>query len=232
MRSSAEGRETTSTRRRWLTSSRKDGQPIIHVDPEDQEDVYTDGVREDLLHRQRRGAEVFYIHRNQVVAFLVISNSLRCNLWLFQSGVGSVWMCLNTGSSVLVDCKFGSEGVDEEIRKANSGGSRGRPASAEISSRINHIDGRGSRKDRCLQRISRRINHIIGRGSRRASTWSGGAREVVHFGTRTDNNYNNNNISKQRQRRQPRKCKKNSYIFFMSCQGLRRQGRRNFSYDG
>ena len=74
------------------------------IDTEDEED----------LHRQRSGAEVFYIHRYQVVVFLVTSISPHCNLLLFQFGVGSVWMCLNTGSSVLVDCKFGSETVDEE----------------------------------------------------------------------------------------------------------------------
>ena len=84
------------------------------MDREDQDDIYTDGrVREDLLHRRRDGAEISYIHRYQVVEFLVISISPRCNPWLFQSGVGSVWVCLNTGSPVMVDCKFGSEDVDD-----------------------------------------------------------------------------------------------------------------------
>ena len=37
------------------------------------------------------GTEVFYIHRYQVVEFLVISNSPLCNLGLFQSEVCLVW---------------------------------------------------------------------------------------------------------------------------------------------
>ena len=40
-------------RLRWLTLSMKDGQAIIHVDPEDQEDFYTIDVRGDLLHRRK-----------------------------------------------------------------------------------------------------------------------------------------------------------------------------------
>ena len=57
---------------------------IIHVDTEDQED----------LHRQRNGSEVFYIHKYQVVTFLVIPISSQCNLG-FQSGLaqsGYVWI--------------------------------------------------------------------------------------------------------------------------------------------
>ena len=84
-------------------------------------------VRKDQQHDQSR--------RRRTVAFLVISISPRCNLGLFQSEVGSVWMCLNTGSSVLVDCKFGSEPVDE-------GYSEGRPQ--RISSKIKDIIVRGS----------------------------------------------------------------------------------------
>ena len=80
--------------------------------------------------RLRSGADVFYIHRYQVVAFLVISISPRCNLGLFQSGVGSAWMCLNTGSSVLVDCNFGSEAVDEE----DSGGRLQKSAAVSTTS--------------------------------------------------------------------------------------------------
>ena len=83
------------------------------MDIEDQDDIYTDGgVRGDHLHRRRDGAEVFYIHRYQVVAFLLFRfSSLQSRV--VQSGVGSGCVCLNTGISVLVDCKFGSKAVDE-----------------------------------------------------------------------------------------------------------------------
>ena len=211
-----------------------------HINTEDQKDFYADGVRGDLFHRQRSGAEVFYIHRYQVVKFLVILNSPRCNLGLFQSRVSSVWVCLNRGSSFPVDFKFGSEAVDEgdwggqqrrvQMKTCIGGepqqdqlidgrGSRKDLCLQRISSRINHIDGRGSRKDLRLQRISSRIDQIdgrrwrkdlclqraedqqqdephrrkmikewtiIGRGSRRASTSSGGERDVVHFSTKTN----------------------------------------------
>ena len=87
--SSSEEQRTDHPRRprgsRESSSSEEQRTKIIHVDPEDQED----------LPRQRSGAEVFYIHRYQVVAFLVISISARCNLWLFQSEVGSVWLSLD-----------------------------------------------------------------------------------------------------------------------------------------
>ena len=129
---------------------RMNGGQIIYVGTEDQED----------LHRQRSGAEVFYIHRFQVVAFLVISISPHCNVGLFQSGVGSVWMCLNTGSSVLVDCKFGSEAVDE-------GDSEGRPQ--RISRKINHIIVRGSAAESrtSSSEEQRAINHLDRRGPRK-----------------------------------------------------------------
>ena len=69
--------------------------------------------RGDLLRHQGGGDEIFYIYRYQVVEFLVISNSSRCNLGLFPSGVGSVWVYLDTGSPVGMDCKFESEAADE-----------------------------------------------------------------------------------------------------------------------
>ena len=89
---------------------------------DNQDDIYTDGVvRGDLLRRRRSGAEVFNIHRYQVVSFLVISNSPRCNIALFQSGVGSVCMCLNTGSSVLANS--GRRPRTKGIRKVVCSGS-------------------------------------------------------------------------------------------------------------
>ena len=88
---------------RASSSSEEQRTKFIHVDPEDDGD----------LHRQRSDADVFYIHRYQAVAFHVITISPRCNLGLFQSVVGSVWVCLNTGSPVMADCKFGSEAVDK-----------------------------------------------------------------------------------------------------------------------
>ena len=167
--SSEEEQQTDHSRRtrgsRGSSSSEEQRTKLIHVDPEDRED----------LHRQRSGADVFYIHRYQVVVFLVITISLRCSLGLFRSGVGSVWVCLNTGSSVLVDCKFGSEAVDE--------------GDSEVVCRDQQQDQPHRRKTikegSSYARISSRINHIIVGGSRRASTSSDGEREVVHFGIRT-----------------------------------------------
>ena len=102
---------------------------LIYIDSEDQEN----------LHREMSGVEVFYIHRYQVVAFLVISISPRCSLGLFQFGVGSVWMCLNTESSVLVDCKFGSEAVDEEDSEGRlQGSATGSTTSSSEEQRTDH----------------------------------------------------------------------------------------------
>ena len=128
--------------------------------------TFAQTVRGHLLHHQRSGAEVFYIHRYQVVEFIVISNSPLCNLGLFQSEVGSVW------------------GVFE-YRKSNPGGfqvrigGRGRRrvgrSTAEDTGEDLHreeprqhqiIDGRGSRRD--LHPEDQRPDQLIaGRGSRR-----------------------------------------------------------------
>ena len=166
-----------------LTPTRKDEQAIIHVDPEDQEDLHrrrnigqgsssseeqrtrissseeqrTDHPRlhgGSRRHLCRRCEEIFCIvrgaaPRSSTSTDTIAGGSIFCyfNFASLQSRVvpvwvGSAWMCLNTGSSVLTDCKFGSEAVDE-------GDSEGRLQ--RISSRINHIDGRGSRKALRLQ---------------------------------------------------------------------------------
>ena len=109
---------------------RNSGQ-IIHVDTEDQED----------LHRQRSGAEVFYIYRYQVVVFLVISISPHCNLGLFQSGVGSVWI---------------SSWINDIIVRGAAAGSRTSSSSGQHDLRP--------------QRISRRIKDIVGGGAAGSTT--------------------------------------------------------------
>ena len=84
-------------------------------------------------------------------------------------------MCLDTGSPVLVDCKFGSETVDE----GDSGGRLQR-----ISSRINHIVVEGAAgsttsteedkmKDLSPQRVSRRIKDVIVGGAAGSTTSTG-----------------------------------------------------------
>ena len=68
---------------RWdLLRRQRNSGWIIHANTDEQDVIYTDSVRR-LLHRQRSGAGVFYIHRYQVLDVLVISNSPRCNLGLF-----------------------------------------------------------------------------------------------------------------------------------------------------
>ena len=61
---------------------RRNGGQIIYVDAEDQED----------LHRQRSGAEVFYIHRYQMVAFFCYFDFSS-----LQSRVVPVWGWLSLG---------------------------------------------------------------------------------------------------------------------------------------
>ena len=82
--------------------------------PADGSAMWTTKNQGELLHRRRSGAEVFYIHRFQVVEILVISNSSRCNLGLFQFEIHSVGGVLNTRSPVRVNCKFGPEAAYED----------------------------------------------------------------------------------------------------------------------
>ena len=73
----------------------------------------TIAAEEHQEHCYRRTFEEESVNEDQVGELLVISISTHCNLDLFQSGIGSVWVYLDTGSPILVDCKFGSETVDE-----------------------------------------------------------------------------------------------------------------------
>ena len=162
---------STQTLRGDLLRRRRKSRRITCVDRVDQDDIYTDGgVREDLLHRWTDGVKVFYIHKNKLVAFLVISNSPRCTLGLFQSGVGSAWMCLNTGRQ--------SWWIARSCRRPKE---IGKVVCRRISSRINHIDGRGPRNDHRLQRTSSRINHIDGRGSKEGSSSTGISSRINHI---------------------------------------------------
>ena len=146
------------------------------------------------MHHQRSGADVFYINRYQVVAFPVISISPRCNLRLFQCGVGSVWVCLNTGNRVLLDCKFGS-GVEDE---GDSGGRlQGSATGSTTSTEADQMkdirlqgSGTGSTtsteddqggifvcKDQQQDQLHRQRIQVI--------FYIVGERKIIHFGTRT-----------------------------------------------
>ena len=88
-----------------------------------------------------------------MVEFLVISYSPRCNLELFPAGIGSVWVCLDTGSPVGVDYKFGSEAADEGNSERQQLRIQGRSASAERHGRINSWTRKDQGVDLHRQRI-------------------------------------------------------------------------------
>ena len=144
-----------------------------------------------------------------MVELLVISNSPRCNLGLFPSGVGSVWVCLDTGSPVGMDCKVGSEAADEEDSERqqrrihekiciggeswqdqllDKKGSRSGSSSAEDPGELLHQQTEGgsehqqrrNQKKICIGRETRQDHLIDEKESRSESSSAGDPGELLH----------------------------------------------------
>ena len=109
--------------------------------------------------RESRGSASSEERRRGLLHAQIPCGSISCyfDFTSLQSKVVPVWGWLSLAvfeyrSSVLMDCKFGSEAVGE-------GDSEGRLQ--RISIRINYIDGRGPKEGSSSARISSRINDII-----------------------------------------------------------------------
>ena len=82
---------------------------------------------------------------------------------MFQSEVGSVLVCLDTGSPVLVDCKFGSETVDDGDSRGRLQGSAAASTTSTEEDQMKDLRLQESAADQPhhRQRISSRIKDII-----------------------------------------------------------------------
>ena len=173
---------------------------------EDQEDFYTDGARSSSSSEEQRTNHLRgqrgsrqHLHtrwcarrsssssegwRRGLLHPQIPGGSISCYLEFssLQSRVVSVWGWLSLG--VFEYRKFSPGGL--QVRVGGCGRMRFGRSSAEDQQQDQPHRWKKIKKDLRLQRISSRINHIIDRGSRRASTSSGGEREVDHFGTRNN----------------------------------------------